>query len=253
MNTLFNDLIIRDWLFNAKSLKWNNAHLLIHGSGPFDFSDFKDFLTRCPFQVSEVNPYSGFLCGTLIVGQYDWDAELLHSLIEIRSGQTLKVYSQEMFLSLLFTGEDPFDAPRNVLERFAEGHSALEYLADLGFDWPTTLVFGGGETEVEADWPKIGPLKKMGYKVGAYGIQDAKKRHKILEKAFTGRLPNVYSPAYMQDWGAPNSKQRLKKIADSIASFCSLQKRKKYPPRLAIDHWEADLAWLYKKFYRGPF
>ena len=253
MSNPFSDSVIRDWLFAQSDLQWNDATILIDGFGPFDKTDLTDFLSKYPFDVQQLNAFSGYISGTLVIGQSGWNEELLQSLLHLRSGNTLRVYSQEMFLTLLLTGNDPFDASNEVLQHYAEGHPALEYLADLGFDWPSTIVYGTGQNDIEASWPQVGFLKYMGYKVGSSGIKDAARRREVLKRTFQNELPNVNSRAYMEEWGSPNSSKRLQKIANSIAAFCSLNKRKDSPSELAISHWEEDLNWLHDNYYRGRF
>jgi carboxypeptidase C (cathepsin A) len=96
-------------------------------------------------------------------------------------------------------------------------------------------------------------MKALGYKVGKTGIQDAKKRHELLTEIFMKEdLPAVMSKDYLAEWGSPGSCQRLKKMADSIATFSKNAKlRKDADMTVAIEHWEEDLKWLGKNFYHG--
>jgi hypothetical protein len=63
-----------------------------------------------------------------------------------------------------------------------------------------------------------------------------------------------YEPEYLQQWGKPNSKERLHKIADSIATFARLKKGMPNADSYgsAIQDWEDDLQWLKQTFYK-PF
>ncbi len=110
-------------------------------------------------------------------------------MLELRNGQTLKIYSQEMFLSFLISGDDPFERGRSILEEFAEGHPALQYLSKLGFDWPTTFVTSSERSvDLSLDLPKNGVLGLLGYHVGQSGVP-AKKRRLILSEVFNEGLP----------------------------------------------------------------
>jgi hypothetical protein len=253
--SLLRGAILRDWLFDSLQTQVPNlpSSILIDGSGPFPQDEFHDFLNKrisLVFNLDEAMVY--WPSNTLILGQVDWNLEHLHSLIHQRSGQVLKVYSQEMFLSYLLIGKDPFDESHKFLRRFAEGHPALEYLMNLGFDWPSTLITGEGTIETDnSDWPQTGLLGYMGYKVGRSGIKDSAKRQKLLEKVYTSQLPHVTSASYMAEWGTPRSCKRLQKMSNSLAAFCRNAKGREKPLLMAISHWEEDLNWLHEKFYRG--
>lgn len=103
-----------------------------------------------------------------------------------------------------------------------------------------------------AELVKFGPLRLMGYKVGERGLSPAQRRA-ILEKVFKSRLPELDLPDwYIKEWGSPNSRERLKKMANSLAAF---YRRERKPNHLtAASDYEEDLEWLHEKFYsRGRF
>lgn len=252
MSHPFNDLFLRDWLFDLYPISGFSL-LLTEGDGPFAQNDFNAFLQKRNFFVFNLNSPDRLSSDTLIVGRDNWDADRLGSLIIERSGQILKVYSQEMFLSYLLTNKDLFQESHELLKRFAIGHSALEYLMDLGFYWPSTMVLGGGNTEINNQgWPEIGLLKYMGYTVGEGGIREAIKRQEKLAEIYKSpKLPFLHSPSYMAEWGNPKSCQRLQKIANSIAAFCRTAKHRSRPLQRAISDYESDLNWLYNRFYQG--
>lgn len=60
-------------------------------------------------------------------------------------------------------------------------------------------------------------------------------------------------PDYMAECGSSNSVERLKKIANIIASFARNAKRKQIPPDKAMEYWESELEWLKSNYYRGSF
>jgi hypothetical protein len=260
MSHPFNDPFIRDWLFgsyqisDSSSLVLDNAPIVLtEGAIPFSREDIGEFLKNRGFSVFNLNARSRPSSGTLVIGQRDWNENLLEDLITERTGQTLKIYSQEMFLAYILTGEDPFDSSRKLLDKFAWDHPALEYLSERGFDWPSAFATRG-EGDIEFDetpWPKVGLLKHMGYKVGKYGLKKEKQRQEILRKVYiSSNLPLVKSRSYMAEWGKARSCQRLQKMANSLATFCRNAKRRSKPPKLAINHWETDLRWMYRNFYR---
>ncbi|TWT71501.1 hypothetical protein [Crateriforma conspicua] len=126
----------------------------------------------------------------------------------------------------------------------------MSELIDQGFPWPSTEAEPSASGEaVFIDAPSKGLL---GYRVGASGLQtDA--RLSLLDTVYTDRLPQVNSMEYMSEWGHPQTAERLRKMADSIAAFVRNSKRRNNRPQAAIDDWEADLQYLYTKFYLGRY
>lgn len=118
------------------------------------------------------------------------------------------------------------------------------------FRWPTTDAPGGDGSLVLKELPKIGPLKALGYEVGKDARGPA-QRHRLLTKAFLEDLPQVQD---VGEWGANNSSQRLRKIADSIATFARNAKRRGSTSwGDAILRWENDLEYLRVNHYLGRF
>ena len=131
-----------------------------------------------------------------------------------------------------------------------------EVLAALGkpFDWPDTEATPGMEQLTQEVFVHAtGLLGYLGYRVGLSGISEANRRE-LLDFVFSANLPIVNSKEYMDDWGKPSSKKRLKKMAYSLATFTKNQKRhdpSKYAQ--AIKDWERDLAHLKRSYYKAPF
>ena len=68
------------------------------------------------------------------------------------------------------------------------------------------------------------------------------------------QLPPVVSPAYVAEWGAPESSMRLRKMAESIAAFARNLKRREKPEfEKAVSDWESDLRFLHRELYFGKF
>lgn len=124
---------------------------------------------------------------------------------------------------------------------------------DGWFRWPDTNALGGNGSLSGEDWLVLGPLKFLGYTVGKDGCGQG-LRWAILRRVFEGVLPPVFPPDYLSLWGAPGSPRRLSKIAESIASFARLAKRRDGAGRMhAIGDWENDLRHLYNTYYVGRF
>ena len=116
------------------------------GNGPYDEHDFDKFLVACGIEAIYLHESDA---DVVVLGQEGWDSEDLDAVVEARRGGTLKVYSQEMVVAAMAIGQDLFDVcDDDELMAFGEGHPALEYLLDHGFDWPTTEV-GLAEAEEE--------------------------------------------------------------------------------------------------------
>jgi hypothetical protein len=199
----FRNRQLRDWLcHNVDPAAIGLKAVSTSGSGPFEEAEFDDFLRR-----SGITPRT-IASGTkvLVIGRREWSESALRTLIKARSGMKLRVYSQEMFIAFLLTGNDPLDSPSDVVERWGKGHPALTFLSEVvGFDWPTTVVHGGGGSELQADWLERGFLKYLGYVVGRSGGSED-ERHEVLRKAYTTqRLPSFFPPDYRSEWGRPRS------------------------------------------------
>jgi len=247
MNSPINNEILRNWFFdNVGTYRLPFDDVVTIGSGPFEEQDFDNFLGQFGFNLHDPEEEIEIV----IVGNKDWDQQKIQDILKFRSGKTLKVYSQEMFISYMLTGVDPFDCNQEILDEFAENHSALEFLISWGFNWPSTQVrIWSGNEELITDWPEKGLLGSLNYKVGLTGLP-TNKRRRILTHAFVENAPMDLPDSYTKDWGAPESQQRLKKMANSIATFCRNAKlRNSQNLENAIHDWEADLNWLHKKYY----
>lgn len=246
-NSPFTTPILRNWLmqqFDVPSVEIDGVSTM--GSGPFSESEFDGFLQKLGVGTFHVDENTE----VLVVGEEDWDYVMLEELLRVRSGETLRVYSQEMFLSFLLSEVDPLGADEALLRKFGEGHPALEFLSAAGFDWPTTTVVGGDNSALETEWLSKGYLKYFGYSVGRRGLTKS-ERQAVLTKAYLATVPGVFPQRYRQSWGKPGSSTRLLKMAESLAAFCRNAKRRPHEMQLAISHWEEDLDWLKRTYYDG--
>ena len=116
------------------------------------------------------------------------------------------------------------------------------------FKWPTTFANHGSEDLPELQWPKVGMLKAVGYRVGSYGIQK-NERIEILKNVYTQYLPLMESEEYIAQWAKPSSSGRLKKMAETLAALTRNAKRKSRDMSAAIRDWEEDLQWLKDRYY----
>lgn len=221
------------------------------GSGPYQENIFDHLLLQKGIRVFRSGSED---VSVLIIGRDEWSEAEINDHLELYAGKHLKVYSQEMFLAFMAIGLDPY-GDRNLLMEFGQGHPALEYLSESGFDWVNTQIIPSKWSAEVGDldlWPKQSPLKLMGYTVGTNGLAEGARR-RILNSAFKGDLPKAHSLEYMEKWGEPKTSGRLQQIAKEIASFVKLHKRQRTPPLAAIEHWEEDLDWLKAEFYHGGY
>ena len=122
------------------------------------------------------------------------------------------------------------------------------------FDWPTTEVRTGSAGLGQVGWVPEGVLKYLGYTVGKGSPLTPQSRQAILRRVFNMRLPPFERPSYMREWGGPASAARLRKMAESIASFIRLAKAQAQSDKsVSIAEWEADLEMLRLQYYVEKF
>lgn len=222
--------------------------VVVVGAGPVPGGEMERLLRKAGFLVRAPGDDAAAL---MVVGREEWLVDDLEEQIAARKSLGLKVFSQEMLIGALATRDDPFEsADKKTLLGFAEGHGALEYLIEAGFEWPfitwrplqTAGQFAGEK------FAKESPLHKLGYVVGKVNGLPEKARRRVLADAFTGKLPKVHSVEYMATWGTPGSRIRLRRMANHLATFARLwQNEQNFDT--AVAHWEADLDWLHDEFY----
>ena len=138
---------------------------------------------------------------------------------------------------------------REIIEARIEELRPQSSLA--AFKWPTTAALAG-DSGFTGDqyWYQEGLLSYVGYRVGkTHGVGE-RTRRQILHCVLFNELPRVNSPDYIEEWGAPRTDKRLKKMAESIASFARNAKRNNSTSmKYAIADWENDLSYLFKNYY----
>ena len=91
---------------------------------------------------------------------------------------------------------------------------------------------------------QVGFLGDLGYKVGAHGLPK-RQRQEILEQALF--LENI--PIDHDDGSMPGSKQRFKKITNSLQWLINSKKGMKNDAyQYSIKDWQDDLNWFVDKF-----
>jgi hypothetical protein len=135
-----------------------------------------------------------------------------------------------------------------------DGEEASED-AEEPWPWPLLEVkagAGGGEGVSYAH--ERSGLNLCGYRVGKTCGRPPGERKRLLDYFYQRKLPNLVKKFHGDDYGAPNSSRRLKKMANNIAWNCKNKKKisaGRY--RVAIEDWETDLKYLKKTYYDGRF
>jgi hypothetical protein len=111
------------------------------------------------------------------------------------------------------------------------------------FAWPTTLAPQGTRALKGICWRPRGMLDYLGYHVGETHPTPRDIRSCILQYAFECHLPPLNDPTYLSEWGEPQTTQRLKKLANTLAALTRNAKRlDAMSYATAIDDWEGDLT-----------
>lgn len=107
-------------------------------------------------------------------------------------------------------------------------------------------IGGGGDI----DWRKEGLLSLSGYRVGVTRGVPRPKRELILNTiVLVDDLSDIRDGEYAREWGAPDTEARLKKLADTLATFArnaTLQEGANM--QTAIQEWESDLEYISTNF-----
>jgi hypothetical protein len=251
------ELIIRSfetvqWLVSQYDVDYDlivPKDLLAIGNGPWSLPGFTDLLLNVGFNVWQ-NGYNEKV-EVLIVGRNDWSEADLARQIEARDGKPLRVYSQELFILLLAMRSDPLAwVEPAALLKFVEGHPAFEYLLGQEFPWPETAYEDGPPATVGDGFDgedASSPLYKIGYSVAQQvGLSQSDRRQYLEETYYEENLPWCISDAYMADWGDPNSRKRLRRIAWHLHLMTKRFKRHGE----AVARWESDLDWLKRTYYK---
>jgi len=121
------------------------------------------------------------------------------------------------------------------------------------FRWPSTDAQPGTQALADGVFEiDVGLLSTLGYRVGIEGLGEGRRRD-LLDDVYSQPLAILRGHPQEAQWGEPSSARRLHKLANVIASFARINKRRQRPPVIAISEWEADLRYLKKRFYDGRY
>lgn len=165
-------------------------------------------------------------------------------------------------------GQDDIERIERQMHRLLQASHAPSSAGEAPRSEPERSVRKSSKARGVPDWPheakasqavalagnhfsySRGVLSYMGYHVGKAATLTSERRHSILDYVLLGVLPQVNDPQYMRTWGRPKTAARLRKLANAVATFArnARRKRKKNMGQ-AIAEWEADLAYLKKRYY----
>jgi hypothetical protein len=148
----------------------------------------------------------------------------------------------------------PYEKLVQAIEREWKRRGKLLYGSVGYFDWPTTEARNGHGKLDDVNWVPEGVLRYLGYQVGKGSLVRTQQRQAVLRRIFYAQLPPFEKPSYLDEWGNPASAARLRKMAESIASFARLAKgQASVDKSVSIAEWERDLSMLHDEFYIGKF
>lgn len=250
----FDDSLLRDWLTSGDVAlpEWlTSGPIMVTGCNPFRSLDFATFLER-----HELTPCENASedVGVIIIGREDWSRVLVDEQIELRTGDNLRVLSQELLIAMIANGQDPFDGDdhRDVLNRFRTGHPGLEFVSEGWPGWVKIWVqprSGKSGKRTFTEWAhNESLLKACGYEVGKTSSLTREQRRTILGFAFQ----QASIPPHCADWGPAGSGARLKAMAYHIKWLVeSNAAETRKDMSVAVREWREDLDWLKERFYRG--
>lgn len=122
------------------------------------------------------------------------------------------------------------------------------------WSWPIVNMPPDGTSigPFNAEFRGFSALKMFGYTVGKTDGWTSAKRQKFLGAFMESKLPAEVQEIFGDEYGAPLSSQRLRKMANVIASNASnFYRNDAARYAVAIDDWEEDLQFLKNKYYEG--
>lgn len=246
--------IVLSWMLDGEKpekTEIKNGWVGTTGNGPWAGELLDSSLTDSGYEPSQL-PHPDL--EYVVVGRKGWLKSDLQAQIDAREGQSLWIYSQEMFFAKLATGRDPFESEDpDLLNAFAEDHPALQWLMGLPEPWPIVTVNEESEI-VEVDDYDLGvsesPLRILGYKVGSTSDLTLNERRKLLVECFeSNSLVFSYDSdeKYILKWGRGGGAQRLYRMATHIKLQAEGWTGKR-SEQARID-WIRDLEWLKNKYF----
>ena len=136
-------------------------------------------------------------------------------------------------------------ARTRILEDQEEKQRRIDLLAENRRAINTSIADGLGHGGGWISDTGNGFLLEVGYSAIKDGPSQ-KVRQEILSKVFHGEvdIPNTLKDEVAKTWGEPNSKDRLRKMRNTINTALGAQKAKTNASQQAIEKWEKDLVYI---------
>jgi len=187
----------------------------------------------------------------VILGVEGWSEDDLSAQIFNREPQSLRVYTQELFIFGLIAGQDPYLLiEEEVTNEIGMNHPAIQFILNQQFIWPSwTNNSNATDTDWDidgTDWANESVLKQLGYNASANGpLEDERRR--ILSQAFLSQyLPGIESQDQKNRWGSSKSAKRLHAMSHFLGWLINLQGSERPS---AKEKWVSDLSWLRNEYF----
>ena len=252
------------------------------GNGPFGWVELKQLIEPLGMQAVKwaIDRRGG---AAVLVGDHGWtESELVEIVLAARGSRLRLTTQQDLVYELLLLIAPAANCPELRAERDAlrAEHAALRWVSRQ-FGWetvvnrpvpidtvapPKPIPISAWQHARRSGWatvpswvngavPLEGVLQASGYKVGWSGL-GTEDRRRALRTVIEEELPRGFQASYSEQWGTPRSTARLWKTAETLAALARNAKNRDANMSRAIEHWEADLAWLrveYSDVARGIY
>jgi hypothetical protein len=248
-----NRIAYRNFLCSDKSaadINLESTPIALHGSGPWECEEFQTFLDEKGFDLVSIDEAADlFILGGSVV-----DENVIHEFISnaISDNSSPKIYTQEMLVYFLISGEDPIEVwtKETLLDAVVE-HRGMEIVLTFpDLSWPNETTLSDEDftiSEIDTgEWSNESPLKKLGYTVKDGALSDRQRRDILIDSYKKSLDPFLTSEHERKRWGRPSSTQRLYAIASFIHWLSEFQGNGK---PLAYEKWRSDLDWLKTQFF----
>jgi hypothetical protein len=126
--------------------------------------------------------------------------------------------------------------------------TAESIIAAVEDEWKKRLERARAGTYLAAR-PNDGMLATLGYRVGNANGEKTPNRRLILKLLLERQLPMVGSPAYTDEWGAPESSRRYEKLTRFLESQLNNPGNINRPNmEKAMIEWGEDLEWVRRTY-----
>lgn len=196
--------------------------LVTCGDGPWNVQTLDDALTAVGFEPHLLD-HAAHSVPVFIVGREGVDLELLREQLAQRyaSGDSFWLFSQELFVLSLLSGEDLLRGVRapeeHLVPEFAEDHPVVsQFLEGDDWQWPDMTPRDNGEDGDMFIDAGPSPLAYFGYHVGVRS-EPAPSRRKLLQSFWDAADLGAYfqthhDAEYRRRWGSARSGRRLTRM-----------------------------------------